>query len=148
MEKVNLSTMRPYWFGVAAAVGLVWNLFGIMQFLPTINGTVGSFMANGLTKEQAELYVNLPVWMTLAFAVGVFGGTLGSVLLLLRHSAAQHVFLLSLLAYIVLYIGDITEGVFAVFGLKQVAILTIVVAIALALLWLSRKQFLTEDPVN
>ena len=75
--------------------------------------------------------------MTSAFAIGVFGGALGSVLLLLRNKAAAPVFAISLAGYVVLYIGDITQGVFAVFGARQVIILTTVVLIASALLWLA-----------
>jgi hypothetical protein len=108
--------------------------------MATAQGAVGSLMNNGLTKEQAELYVSLPQWMTGAFAVGVFGGVIGSILLLMRMPVAKTVFGISLAAYIILYIGDITQGVFAAFGLSQVLILTTVVAIAAGLLWTAVRQ--------
>jgi hypothetical protein len=60
------------------------------------------------------------------------------VLLLLKNKIAKPVFLLSLVGYIILYIGDITEGVFAALGMPQVIVLTSVVLIAAALLWVSR----------
>ncbi len=129
----------PEWFWLVSSLGLAWNLFGIFQFLPTVQGTVGSFMARGLTQYQAELYVSLPIWMTIAFAIGVFGGTIGAILLLLRMPLSKPVFTASLVAYIVLYIGDITQGVFVAFGFTQVAILTTVVAIAFGLLRLSTR---------
>jgi hypothetical protein len=94
-------------------------------------------MASGLTQPQATLYAALPWWMNTVFAIGVFGGTVGSVLLLLRKSIAIPVFVVSLVAYVILYIGDITQGVFAAFGTPQVVILSTVVAIAAALLWLA-----------
>lgn len=124
-------------FWAAAGLGLAWNLFGIYQFVSTAGGTVESLMASGLTKPQADLYVTLPLWLHAAFAIGVFGGMVGSLLLLLRKSWAVPVFVVSLLAYIVLYVGDIALGVFAAFGTPQVVILTTVVAIAIALLWLA-----------
>ena len=127
----------PIGFWAAAGLGLAWNLFGIYQFVSTAGGTVESLMASGLTKPQADLYVSLPLWLHAAFAIGVLGGTLGSLLLLSRKSWAVPVFVVSLLAYIVLYIGDIALGVFAAFGTPQVVILTAVVAIAIALLWLA-----------
>jgi hypothetical protein len=128
----------PGWFWAVAILGLAWNIFGVVQFLATAQGTIGSLMSSGLTQQQAELYLNLPIWMTSAFAIGVFGGALGSVLLLLRNKAAAPVFAISLAGYVVLYIGDITQGVFAVFGARQVIILTTVVLIASALLWLAQ----------
>jgi len=38
-----------------------------------------------------------PAWATAAFAIAVFGGALGGVLLLVRRSAAYYVFIASLL---------------------------------------------------
>lgn len=136
---ISLATV-PKWFWIVTTLGLAWNVFGVIQFLATAQGTVGSLMSDGLTKEQAELYVGLPLWMTGAFAVGVFGGVIGCILLLLRMPAAKTVFSVSLAAYIILYIGDITQGVFTAFGLSQVMILSTVIAIALGLLWTAVRQ--------
>lgn len=137
----------PTWFWIVAGLGLAWNIFGVVQFLSTFNGTLESLMRNGLTSEQAKLYLNLPGWMTASFAIGVFGGVIGSILLLIRKKLSVSVFLLSLAGYIVLYIGDITQGVFKVFGTPQVVILTSVVLIAAGLLWLSRR-FTTSGHLN
>jgi hypothetical protein len=54
-----------------------------------------------------------------AFAVGVFGGVIGCILLLLRMPAAKTVIGISLAASIIFYIGDSTHGVFAAFGLSH-----------------------------
>lgn len=139
VTKTLTNAKLPTWFWVVAILGLAWNIFGIIQFLSTTNGTVESLMRNGLSPEQAKLYVSLPGWMTASFAVGVFGGVIGSLLLLVRKKLSVSVFLLSLAGYILLYIGDITQGVFKVFGTPQVVILTSVVLIAAALLWFSRR---------
>lgn len=140
MSRENLRPALPKWFWPAAILGLAWNVFGIVQFLSKVQATVGSLMSNGLTKEQAQLYTTLPLWMDVSFAIGVFGGTIGSLFLIFRMQAAKVAFALSLAAYIVLYIGDITQGVFAAFGAPQVAVLTLVVAIAAGLQWVSVSQ--------
>lgn len=74
-----------------------------------------------------------PVWMTVVFAVGVFGGTIGCLLMLARKAVSVPVFALSLIGYIALYVGDIVHGVFAAMGMPQVVILSVVAAIAAAL---------------
>jgi len=127
----------PLWFWISAALGLLWNLFGLFRFSVDSFASVEKLMASGMTQAQASLYTGLPVWMTIVFAVGVIGGTLGCILLLLRKKQAFAVFSASLAGYIALYAGDIALGVFAAFGTPQVAILTSVVLIASALLWLS-----------
>jgi len=109
-----------------------------VQFVQSLRATTDSLVAGGLTPQQAAVMTSYPAWMTAAFAVGVFGGLLGCVLLLLRRKLAVPVFALSLVGYIALYIGDITEGVFAAMGTPQVVVLSVVVAIAAALLWLAR----------
>jgi hypothetical protein len=95
-------------------------------------------MASGLTQAQATVMTTYPGWMTLAFAVGVLGGLAGSALLLVQRRLAVPVLATSLLAYLVLYLGDVTQGVFAAMGAAQVIVLTVVVAIAVGLLLLAR----------
>jgi hypothetical protein len=133
------STRAPIWLTTAALGGVAWNIFGIVQFAGSIMATESSLIASGLTPEQAVVMTGHPAWMTLAFAVGVFGGLGGSVLLLLRRPAATPVLLISFLAYVALWIGDAVHGVFAALGAPQVGILTLVVAIAAALYAVSRR---------
>lgn len=127
-------TKPPIWFWAASGAGLVWNAYGLWQFAGTLRATEQSLVAAGLTAEQASVMTGYPVWMTLAFALGVMGGLVGSALLLARRKAAGPVLAGSLLFYIVLYIGDATQGVFAVMGAPQVIVLSVVVAIAAGLL--------------
>jgi hypothetical protein len=119
----------------AAIAGVGWNAFGVLQFAGSVAADEASLIASGLTPEQASVMAGHPVWMTVAFAVGVFGGLAGSVLLFWRHPIARPVLAASLVAYIALWIGDAVHGVFAALGAPQVAILSLVVAIA-AGLWL------------
>ena len=131
---------------VGALAGTAWNLYGVVQFVQALRSTPESLQRMGMTAEQATVYSSYPAWMTVAFGVGVSAGLLGSVLLLIRRTTAVRVFAVSLVGYLVLYAGDITEGVFAALGAPQVAILSTVVVIAAALLaWsvvLSRRGIL------
>ena len=131
---------RPRWITLAALGGIGWNLFGLVQFAASVTATPESLIASGLTTEQAAVMTGYPVWMTVAFFVGVTGGLAGSVLLA-RHSAlARPVLLTSLLAYVALWIGDAVHGVFAAMGAPQVAILTTVVAIAAVLFAIAARK--------
>jgi len=130
----------PLWFAAAAVGGIAWNLFGAVQFAGSVTATKASLIASGMTAEQAAVMTGYPDWMTAAFALGVFGGLIGSVLLLLRKSAAMPVLLTSLVAYVALWIGDAVHGVFAALGAQQVIIVSVVVAIAAGLLALSRHS--------
>lgn len=127
---------RPLWLILPATAALAWNLFGLWQFASSLTHTRESLMAAGLTEAQAVAYAGLPGWMTLFFAIGVIGGTIGCAILLARHTLAVPVLAVSLLGYIVLFVGDWAHGLFAILP-NQLAILSTVVIIAAASLGLS-----------
>jgi uncharacterized membrane protein YpjA len=124
------------WLVLPAAGILAWNVFGLWQFAKSLTATPESLMAEGLTEVQAVAYAGLPAWMTLVFAVGVFGGTVGSALLLVQRRAAVAVLAVSLAGYVVLFAGDWAHGLFSLLP-QQLAILSTVLAIAVAALGLS-----------
>jgi hypothetical protein len=103
-------------------------------------------MAVGLTASQADLYLSLPSWISAAFGVGVVGGLVGSVALLMKNARAVAIFGVSMAGYIILFSGDVYYGVFATIP-TQLVILTAVIVIAAALLWVSihakKRNFLT-----
>jgi hypothetical protein len=90
-------------------------------------------MAAGMTATQADIYLALPIWMTIAFGVGVVGGILGSLAMLLGRAFAVKIFAVSFGGYILLFGGDVYFGVFNAIP-SQLAILAVVVAISVLLL--------------
>lgn len=137
MATMTAETRLPNVVRILALLGAAWNVFGIVQWSGQVFATPTMLMAKGMTPAQATLYAALPVWMTIVFAIGVFGGLIGSLLLLIGRRAAITVLGISLIGYVILYIGDITQGVFAAFGTPQVVVLSLVVAIAVGLLALA-----------
>lgn len=79
-------------FWAIAVVGLLFDLMGCANFLSQMNAeTVAS-----MPEAYRAIVESRPAWATGAFAIAVFGGALGGVLLLLRRSAAYPVFIASL----------------------------------------------------
>lgn len=133
---VPQTSRRPLWLMVPAGAALAWNVFGLWQFGKFLTQTPASLMAEGMTEAQAAAYTALPGWMTLVFAVGVIGGTLGTALLLWQRRSAVAVLGVSLAGYIALFAGDWAYGLFEVLP-SQLAILSMVVGIAAASLGLA-----------
>src|SRR5438034_5122800 len=84
-------------FWIIGAVALIWNVMGVINFFGQMNADALAAMP----KAQRAIIEGRPAWATGAFAIAVFGGALGSLLLLLRKSAAYYLFIAALLGVIV-----------------------------------------------
>lgn len=88
MEELKVS--KSFW--VVGVVGLLFNLMGCVNFVSQFNAE----MVASMPDAYRLIIESRPMWATVAFAVAVFGGAIGCVLLLLRKSVAVHLLGLSL----------------------------------------------------
>ena len=117
-------------FWLIGAVALTWNVMGVINFFVQMNPDV---LAAYRESERA-IVEGRPAWATGAFAIAVFGGALGCLLLLLRKSAAYYLFIGSLLGVIVTMIH--TLGVGIDFGLGEIlGIILMPLVMAAFLIW-------------
>jgi hypothetical protein len=101
----------PAWFWAVAVAALLWEGMGCVQYM-----------------KQSPQAAALPAWVWSAFAVAVWVGLLGTILLLLRLRWARLAFALSLLGALVQF-----GWAFAKTGVTPLGIVVLVVAAAL--LW-------------
>ena len=85
----------PVWFWVVSVLALIWNIIGVMSYLAQAYTSVEDL--EKMTQAQRELFESQPAWVTGAFAIAVFGGTLGCIALLLRKKWAKPILIISLL---------------------------------------------------
>ena len=125
---------RVHWsFWAIGAVALIWSAAGVANFFAQMNPDV---LAAYRESERA-IVEGRPVWATGAFAIAVFGGALGSLLLLLRKSAAYYLFVASLIGVIVTMIHTLSVGID--FGPGEImGIILMPVAVAAILIWYSK----------
>ena len=89
---------RVHWsFWAIGTIALLWNVMGIMNLLWQMNSENLAAMPE-LHRAIAE---SRPSWATAAFALAVFSGAVGCLLLLLRKRAASPVFIASFVGMIV-----------------------------------------------
>jgi hypothetical protein len=78
---------RTKWqFWAIGIIALIWNAGGAFDYVMT--QTRNESYMSGFTSEQLEFFYGLPAWTVAAWAIGVWGGVLGTILLLLRKRAA------------------------------------------------------------
>jgi hypothetical protein len=100
-------------FWLISVVALIFNAMGVINYFVQMNAdSLASF-----PEVYRPIIEGRPAWATSAFAIAVFGGSLGCLLLLLRKSAAFYVFILSLLGVIVSMIH-----IFGVAGLSSIEV--------------------------
>src|SRR6266508_4881505 len=84
-------------FWAIGVVALIWNVMGVINFFVQMNpAALASY-----PESHRAIIEGRPAWATGAFAIAVFGGALGCLVLLLRKSAAYYLFIASLLGVIV-----------------------------------------------
>ena len=124
-------------FWIIGAIALIWNAMGVINYLMQM-------YADSLAaypETHRAIIEDRPGWATGAFAIAVFGGTLGCLLLLLRKSAAYYFFIASLLGVIVTMIH--TLGVagsaidFSLFEITMMIVMPLVVAAFL--IWYTKR---------
>src|SRR3989304_7560935 len=120
-------------FWTIGAVALIWNVMGVINFFWQMNADALAAMP----ESHRAIVEGRPAWATGGFAIAVFGGALGCLLLLLRKSVAYYLFIASLLGVIVTMTH--TLGVGIDFGLGEIlGVIRMPLVVAAFLIWYSK----------
>jgi len=124
-------------FWVVSVVALIWNLLGVMAYMASVMMSPEALQA--LPENERALIESTPAWATSAFAVAVWGGTLGCILLLLRKKLATPILIASFAGIVVqmvhsLFIANSIE----VYGPGGMIMPIMVLIIGAYLIWYSR----------
>ena len=133
------TTKPPVWFWIISVLALIWNGMGVNQYLQQAYNTEA--FKSMVSTEELEMIGQLPTWYTAVFAIAVFAGALGCILLLLRKKLAYFVLLLSLIS-VLFQMGYIT------FSINMANIMTPFIVIAAVLLVLFSKHSKKKNWIN
>lgn len=116
---------KPHFsFWIVGGLGLLWHLGGCLNYIMQTNPDNVAQMP-----ELYQLIINTrPSWATVAFALAVFGGAVGCILLLLRRRVAVSVLVVSL-------IGTLATALDTVMRVSMAPSLILSILVAGALLW-------------
>lgn len=132
----DISLKPPTWFWIVAALALVWNLLGVFAYLGQVFATPE--MLDAMTADQRALMENTPAWATGAFAIAVWGGALGCILLLLRKELSKIVFVISLIGILVqMYYNVFMSNSMEVYGPGGLVMPIIVLLVGVGLIWMA-----------
>lgn len=136
-EESNISNVPKWFLGVAIAA-LIWNLLGVFAYLGQMYLMSNPEMLAELSVDEQNLYKNTPIWATIGFTLAVWGGALGSLLLILKKKAAKPVLIVSLAGIIVqMYHSFFISNNFEVYGPGAAVMPVMIIIFGIGLVWLS-----------
>ena len=135
------NTNKPnFLFWIIGVIALLWNGMGVNAYLQYAFKTDASVA--GLNAEQIAIMEGMPMWYTALFAIAVFAGLIGAVMLLMRKKMAISFFIVSFMCATI-------NQVYWLFGTDAIELFSddqpflfpvIIVAIATFLIWYSKNQ--------
>ena len=121
----------PLWFRLLAVLGLAWNGYGVYMYLLSVG------MIRGAVPAPAQ---GLPAWVTGVFAVAVFAGLLGSLLMVAGKRLACIFLVLSVLAVVAQTVWVVfLSNARAVEGMKALVMPGAITLVALLLMLVAAK---------
>jgi hypothetical protein len=128
------SKAAVHWsFWTISVVALLWNVMGCMNFIMQMNSDVVASMP----ETHRAIIESRPLWATAGFAIAVFAGALGCVLLLLRKSAAYYLFIASLLGAVMTMVHTLGLTIeFSPFEMFMMIVMPLLVGVLL--IWSSK----------
>ena len=94
----NSKISTPWHLWLIGIFALLWSGMGALDYVMTQTRNEG-YMSN-FTPEQLEFFYGFPVWVIATWAIAVWGGIVGALLLLMRMRIATWVFLVSLICMV------------------------------------------------
>jgi hypothetical protein len=94
VEGTESSARPPTHLKIVGIAGILWNAFGCVDYVMT--QLRSDFWLSSFTPEQRAYFESFPAWLHGAWALGVWGALLGSILLLMRSRHAVTAFAVSL----------------------------------------------------
>lgn len=133
---MNQMNKVPTWYYVISVILLTWNLMGVSAFIMQMN--MGKEQIDAMTEAERIMYENYPIWAILAFALAVFGSTLGSAGMILRMKWSKLVLIASLGGVLIqMFYNVFMSGAMDVYGPGAAIMPVMVAVISVFLVWFS-----------
>ena len=133
MDMATTADVRvPAHLWIIGILSLLWNAMGCFDYVMTETGNQAYL--SQFPPEMMTYMESLPAWTTATWALGVWGGLIGAILLLMRNRYAVWAFILSLvgmaLSFGYMFIGPPMPGSEEAGMMKYMPLLIVVLGLA------------------
>ncbi len=135
----------PIWFWICAVILALWGLMGMYvyyDFVTTTPEKMAKHVMDGMyTQGYADSLENTPAWATAVFALAVFIGAFGALMLLMRKRVAPIMYMFSLI-FIIMSLTDmfVLRKVHTMMSGGQIGMEAVVLLLGIFAVWFSRKS--------
>jgi hypothetical protein len=131
---------RPRHLWLVGVFALLWNAMGALDYLMTVSRN--SSYLSAFTAEQLDYLTGFPEWATAAWALGVWGGVAGSLLLAAGRRLAVPALGVSLLAAALTFVYEfgLSDGLRVMGGASALAMPAVVLLAGTLLLFYARRM--------
>lgn len=128
----------PTHLWIVGILSLIWNCFGGYDYTMTRTRNLDYLASMGVDPNVVLNYIDaMPMYAQVGWGLGVWGGLLGSILLLMRSRFAVHAFALSLIGAVVSlgsqYLGPTPPAEMSTGASKYMPL--VIIALAAVQLW-------------
>ncbi len=133
----SMVTPRHLW--VVGVLAVLWNCVGAFDYFMT--ETRNASYLSSFTPAQLAYFDSFPMWVVATWALAVWGGLLGSVLLLFRKQLAVPVFAISLITMLITFFHNymLANWYATMGGMGGLVFTAAIVLVGVALLVYSRN---------
>jgi hypothetical protein len=96
----------PAHLWIVGILSLIWNCFGAYDYVMSRTGNTEFLSKMGDPKVLIAYMDGMPLYASIGWGLGVWGGLLGSILLLMRSRFAVHAFALSFIGMVLSFGGQ------------------------------------------
>ena len=124
------------WYMIAAIASVLFMLVGCAGYLIDVTSD-----PNSLPLDQRALVMARPMWSVAAYAVAVWVGLIGAVLLLMRRKLAEPLLLVSLIAAVFTFLPyAVVPRVRDIVSTNEIAFALVILAITWTIFWFARHS--------
>lgn len=125
-------------FWVIGVLALIWNALGVIAYLG--QKLMTDEMKVMIPADQLEIIEKTPAWATAAFAVAVWFGLLGCIVLLMQKKIATTLFIISIIGVLTQLVYNLfLTNAIEVFGNQSLLQPLITVSVSIYLIWHAKK---------
>lgn len=140
VNQASAVVRTPWHLWVVGVVALLWMGMGAVDYLMT--QTKNASYTGAFTPEQLAYFYSFPAWVVAAWAIGVWGGVLGAMLLLMRKRIASWAFAASLVTTVLATFHNyaLSNGMAVAGDPASLVFTAVIILVAVALLAYSRAM--------